>query len=440
MGFSEKERGDPAMTRAHSRPPGKNRVAVWLVYGAVLAGAPLVLRGGLALTLLSQIGVAIIACLSYNVLLGQGGMLSFGHAVYTGLGSYLVIHALNLVSAGRLPVPVSLLPVLGGVFALGVAVVLGHPTTRKAGTPFAMITLGVGELVFSLSLIIPEFFGGEGGISANRVAGAPCFGITFGPQIQLYYLIAVYCFVCTLLLYAFTETPLGRMLTAVRDNPERVEFIGYSTRRVRYYGFLVSGFFAGVAGGLGALNFELVTPEAVSAGQSGGYLLFTFLGGSRVFYGPILGAVLMVVASVLLSGWTKAWLLYLGLLFLVVVMYAPGGIGGLVEEQRKLLRAGKLGRYGLAYPLLAASSLALFAGVSALIEMIYHVQLDAALTPELTFFGLRLNTLAVSSWVGALVVLAAGAASFALARRYVLRCGAHGDEHGAHPRVGEEGL
>src|SRR6185295_3273867 len=143
--------------------------------------------------------------------------------------------------------------------------------------------------------------------------GTPVAGISFGPQIQVYYLIAVYCFISTAAMYALTRTPLGRMLNAVRDNPERVEFVGYSTQRVRFLAFMVSGFFAGIAGGLGALNFEIVTAEVVSAGRSGAYLLFVFLGGATFFFGPIIGAALMIIALVLLSELTKAWLLYLGL-------------------------------------------------------------------------------------------------------------------------------
>jgi branched-chain amino acid transport system ATP-binding protein len=144
---------------------------------------------------------------------------------------------------------------VGGLSGLFFAVLFGYVTTKKAGTTFAMITLGVGELVFAMSLMFPEFFGGEGGITTNRAYGKPVFGISFGPQIQVYYLIAVYCFVCTAAMFAFTRTPLGRILNAVRDNPERVEFIGYNTQRVRYYAFIIAGFFAGIGGGLAAINF-----------------------------------------------------------------------------------------------------------------------------------------------------------------------------------------
>ena len=200
----------------------RGRWAVWGGYALAMVVAPLVFTSSLSLTMLSQMGIAIIACLAFNMLLGQGGMLSFGHAVYSGLGAFFAMHTLNLVSAGRLPLPVSLVPLAGGLFGLLFAALLGYVTTKKAGTPFAMITLGVGELVWAMSLMFPGFFGGEGGISGNRVAGAPVFGITFGPQRQLYYLIAVYTFVCTGLMFALTRTPLGRMLNAVRDNPERV--------------------------------------------------------------------------------------------------------------------------------------------------------------------------------------------------------------------------
>ncbi|NJM44692.1 MAG: branched-chain amino acid ABC transporter permease, partial [Brachymonas sp.] len=314
------------MTKTHYefKPINVGRWVVWGLFALLLIVAPLIFTSGLSTMMLAQMGIAIIACLSYNMLLGQGGMLSFGHAVYTGLGSYMAIHALNMASGGKLAIPVSLVPIVGGIAGLGFAVLFGYVTTKKAGTPFAMITLGMAELVFAMSLMFSEFFGGEAGVSANRVVGQGFFGVTFGPAIQVYYLIAIYTFVCVALMFAFTRTPLGRILNAVRDNPERVEFVGYNTQRVRYMAFIISGFFAGIAGGLGSILFEIVTAEVVGAARSGGYLLFTFLGGATFFFGPIIGAVLMVLAFVLLSELTKAWLLYLGLVFLFMVMYAPG--------------------------------------------------------------------------------------------------------------------
>jgi branched-chain amino acid transport system permease protein len=402
------------------KPYNVGRWIIWSLFAIVLILAPLTFTSNLSGTMLAQMGIAIIACLSYNMLLGQGGMLSFGHAVYTGLGSFVAIHALNAVTAGQSSIPVSLLPLVGGVAGMGFAVLLGYVTTKKSGTPFAMITLGVAELVFAMSLMFSEFFGGEAGISGNRVAGASVWGITFGPQVQIYYLIACYTFVCVALMYAFTQTPLGRILNAVRDNPERVEFIGYNTQRVRYMAFIIAGFFAGISGGLAALNFEIVTAEVVGTGRSGGYLLFTFLGGATFFFGPIIGGILMVLAHVLLSEFTKAWLLYLGLLFLFMVMYAPGGIASLIMMNLRVASFGKLKQIWVSYLGLFLTAMVAFVGAGAIIEMVYHLQLNSALGDYLKFMGITLNAKGVDSWFGAVFVMLTGLGLFEVARRHFL--------------------
>ena len=399
------------------KPLNVGRWIVWSLFALVLVFAPLVFGSNLSVTMLSQMGIAIIACLSYNILLGQGGMLSFGHAVYTGLGSYMAMHALNAATDGQIPIPVSLVPLVGGVAGLFFAVLFGYVTTKKAGTPFAMITLGMAELVFAMSLMFSEFFGGEAGVSGNRVVGDPFMGISFGPPIQVYYLIAVYTFVCVGLMFAFTRTPLGRILNAVRDNPERVEFIGYNTQKVRYLAFMIAGFFAGVAGGLGALNFEIVTAEVVGAARSGGYLLFTFLGGATFFFGPIIGGILMVLAFVLLSELTKAWLLYLGLVFLFMVMYAPGGIASLIMMNLRVASFGKLREVWVAYLALGVTALVVLLGGGAMVEMIYHLQLDAAMGDSVKYLGMELHSKTAGSWFGAAFVTLTGLGIFELTRR-----------------------
>ena len=413
-----------AKTHYSFKPLNVGRVVVWGLFALVMAVVPLLFTSNLSATMLSQMGIAIIACLSYNMLLGQGGMLSFGHAVYTGLGSYVAIHALNAVSGGTLPIPVSLLPIVGGIAGMFFAVLFGFVTTKKAGTPFAMITLGMAELVFAMSLMFSGFFGGEAGVSGDRVAGKPFFGLTYGPQIQVYYLIAVYTFVCVAAMYAFTRTPLGRILNAVRDNPERVEFIGYNTQIVRYLAFVIAGFFAGISGGLAAINFEIVTAEVVGAARSGGYLLFTFLGGATVFFGPIIGGVLMVLASVLLSELTKAWLLYLGLIFVFMVMYAPGGIASLIMMNVRVAAYGKFGRVWPSLLAVIAAALVVLAGAGAMIEMVYHLQLNGAMGDDVHYLGLTLHAHSAAHWVAAGAVFAVGVFLLDRARRvYAARWG-----------------
>jgi branched-chain amino acid transport system permease protein len=400
------------------KPVNVGRWVLWSLYAIVLLVAPLIFDSGTSMTMLSKMGIGIIVCLSYNILLGQGGMLSFGHAVYSGLGAFAAIHALVKVGEEVWQIPVSLIPLVGGAAGFLVAALFGSVTTKKSGTTFAMITLGIGAMVFSMSLMLPEFFGGEGGISANRMVGEPVMGITFGPQIQVYYLIAVYCFICTALMFAFTQTPLGRMLNAVRDNPERVEFIGYDTQRVRYLAFMIAGFFAGIAGGLHAINDEIVTAEVVGAEYAGMYLLFTFLGGALFFFGPIIGAILMVFATVLLHELTKAWMLYLGVIFLMMVMYAPGGISSLIMMNLRVAAFGLLRKVWVAYLALAGTAIPMLVGITVIVEMVYHIQMNQGMGPEMTFMGVQLSVDAVDAWVGAVFLILTGGGLFELARRH----------------------
>jgi len=386
------------------------RLVWWSLYALVLTVVPLVFDSSLSLTLLGQMGIAIIVCLSYNILLGECGMLSFGHAVYSGVGAFLAIHTLN----GLAGFPVSLIPIAGGLGSAAVALLLGWVCTQKSGTPFAMITLGVGELVWAVAQMLPEFFGGEAGVSGNRVVGSQPFGISFGTPTQMVYLVAVYTFVCTAMMFALTGTPLGRMLNAVRDNPERVEFIGYNPRVIRLMAFVIAAFFAGISGGLAALHFEMVSTDAFSGTRSGAYLLFTYLGGTTLFIGPIVGAVLMVLAQVCLSEFTRAWPLYLGLIFIVMVRYAPGGVACLVMFNLRLARDVR--RLWVGYLALFASLWVALLGASAIVEMIYHLQHGDAFGPTLAFMGCTLNTKGLNSWLGAVFVMVTGWGLFELCR------------------------
>ena len=393
----------------------------WLLWGAtavVFAVAPLVFTESFALTMMTQMGAFIIFALSYNMLLGQGGMLSFGHAVYSGLGAYIAVHALNLAGKGALTIPLPLLPLVGGIAGLAFGVLFGYVTTKRAGTTFALISLGIGELVFACVLMFPGFFGGEAGISTNRVVGRPFLGLTFGPAIQVYYLVAFWCFVCMAAMFALTHTPLGRMANAVRDNPERAEFVGYDTQKVRFLQLLLSSFFAGVSGGLSCINFEIVSAENVSAIRSGGVLLATYIGGVPFFFGPILGAIVFIFFVVALSGFTKAWLLYLGLFFLAMVLYAPGGIASLLLMQVPVLRAGRMRELLWPYCLAFAAGLVALAGLIGIVEMVYRLSEQGAST-VLSVLGMSFDARTAPPWIAWGLVLAAGLASLRAAARLV---------------------
>jgi len=394
------------------QPMNLARWIIWSATALVMLVMPLIFTGGFAVTLMSQMGIMIIFALSYNMLLGQTGMLSFGHAVYSGLGAFIAVHVLNMVGAGKVWLPVSMLPLVGGLAGAFFGVVFGYVTTKKSGTTFAMITMGIGEMVFASSLMFPDFFGGEGGISTNRVVGDPFLGITFGPGRQVYYLIAIWCFLSMVAMYAWTQTPLGRIVNAVRDNPERVEFIGYNTQRVRYLVLILSAFFAGIAGALSAINFEIVSAENVSAVRSGGVLLAAFIGGAGVFFGPVIGAIVFTLFAVALSDLTKAWLLYLGLFFVMMVMFVPGGIASLLLMQVPLLARKKLGRMLPSYAQAGAAGLVLLAATILTVEMIYKVQVDSANGTAMTLLGIGFDAATLAPWIVAAALWGIGYAAW----------------------------
>nr|WP_263618818.1 branched-chain amino acid ABC transporter permease [Seohaeicola saemankumensis] len=358
--------------------------------------------------------ITIIFALAYNMLLGQGGMLSFGHAVYMGVGGFVCVHVMNYVEDFGVPLPLPVLPLFGGLFGMGLALIVGSFSTRKAGTVFAMISLGVGELIAACSVIIVAFFGGEEGISGDRTYGLPVFGVEFLQQIDVYYLIAFWLLLSALLMYLFSRTPIGRMANAVRDNPERAEFLGYSARWVRFYSFVASGFFAGIAGGLFAINYEIVTEENLNLAQSGTILLITFLGGVGFFFGPILGAILFTLLQTVLSLQTELWALYLGALFVVTVMFFPGGLAGLIMMHTMPLKFGKLGSLVGPYLKTLVPGAIGILGLAAALEIVFHLRHAALGDSEMTLFWTTFDSHSVAPLAIAVIAAVGG---FWLAKR-----------------------
>jgi len=346
---------------------------LWLAAAGVLIVLPWVVRTGAAVPIMNQMGIAIVFALSFNMLLGQGGMLSFGHAVYFGLGGFLAAHALNLAGRGTLYLPVPLLPLVGGLGGLAFAALFGTFSTSRAGTVFSMVSLAVAELMAASSLIFDRFFGGEEGITTNRAKAPLLFGLEFTRDRQVYYLIAFWVLLAAIAMYAFSRTPIGRMANAVRDNPERAEFVGYSQRWVRYISFCAAGFFAGIAGGLFALNYEILTAENMGLNASGVVLLMTFIGGIGSFVGPVLGAIVFTFLQSMLSDYTGIWLLYLGILFLATVLFVPIGMAGVLMLHAPAWHARRVGRLVAPYLVAGVCGLVAAVGIIGLLEMLHAV-------------------------------------------------------------------
>ncbi|MFM0023554.1 branched-chain amino acid ABC transporter permease [Paraburkholderia azotifigens] len=300
----------------------------WLALAALLIVPPCISTQSWLVAWLAQTAAMIVFALSYNLLLGGAGLLSFGHAASSGIGALIAAQLFN-----RVGVPLPLLPLMGGLGGALFGALYGLVATRRSGTAFAMITLGIGELVAAAAWTLPDWFGGEAGVAIDRTAGIAVPGLTFGPAREAYALIALWCALAVIAMYLLSRTPFMRLANAVRDNPVRAAAIGCFPRRVRYEVVVWSSFFAGIAGTLGLINVELVSTESVGMLRSGSVLIATVIGGSGVFFGPVAGAVVLTFFSVVVASTTRAWLLYLGLFFVVVVVGAPDGIAGWMRRQ-----------------------------------------------------------------------------------------------------------
>ncbi|MBV8104358.1 MAG: branched-chain amino acid ABC transporter permease [Hyphomicrobiales bacterium] len=384
-------------------------LAPWLAFALILIAAPRVFPSPTALTMMSLMGVMIIFALSYNMLLGQTGLLSFGHAVYYGLGGFVAIHTMNAVIHNKLGLSIPVIPLVGGLAGLVFGVLFGLISTRRAGLVFSMISLGIGELVSSSSFILRTFFGGEEGITTNRSKLAPFLGHKFGPQLEVYYLIGVWCFVCVVAMYALTRTPFGRMCNAVRENPERVEFVGYSPRMVRLIAFCFAAFFAGIAGGLAAISFEIMNAQQLGAQQSSLVLLMAYIGGVGSFAGPIVGAVIITYLQIMLSDVTSAWQLYFGLMFIAVVMFAPEGVVGWTMLHLRALRGGVAWRLAPAYAAVGPALVATGAGAIMIIELANRQLAEARSEGSaMRLFGFDVDASTLPPWIVAVALFAAG--------------------------------
>jgi branched-chain amino acid transport system permease protein len=378
-------------------------VLPWLFYNAATGR-----HSGFVLTMLSQAGMMILFALSYNMLMGQAGLLSFGHAVFFGLGAYCTIHFLRLAEKGFLPVPMEFMPLLAGLAGLVFGVVFGAMVSKQRATAFAMITMGIGELVTTAALMFHSFFGGEGGVNADRMIGNSLFGQDYAAPVQVYYLVVAWTVIGALGMLFLTRTPLGAMANACRDNYERAQFMGYDPRRVRFFQFALAGMFAGIGGGLSAITYEIVTFDAVAGGLSANAVLMAYIGGSGTFYGPILGAVLITLMQSGVSLMSNSWLIYVGVMFIGIVAFAPGGLAGMIEAHGPIARVGRLPRLIVPYVRILFPALAVIIGFIGLVELTSFLTIGAAQGKTLELFGNKIAIKAAMPWLVSLGCLVLG--------------------------------
>lgn len=297
-------------------------MGVGLLIGGGLALLPLGIHG-YWLHIVMEIIILALFATSLNLVVGYTGMISFGHAGFYGIGLYVVAGLLKNTS---LPFPAILITAaLSGAVA---GLIVGFMSVRLRAFYFAILTLAFGQLIWAVIFKWHSVTGGEDGI-----IGIPIPKMLSGEN-ALYFFILVISASCIGVLYWITNTPFGRMLSAIRENPERTECVGINVDRYRLLAFVISTFFAGLAGGLYCLLSGGAFPDLVSWTKSGEVLLACVLGGMFTFLGPTLGAVFMILLeSLVTSFFTERWPLILGSVFILVALGLPQGILGTIQQK-----------------------------------------------------------------------------------------------------------
>jgi branched-chain amino acid transport system permease protein len=266
--------------------------------------------------------IGSLFALSFNILLGNTGLLSFGHGAYFGLGAYGV--ALLMQKAGIhyfLAIPLSLL-ITGAI-----AAVIGFFCSRVVAMSFAILTLAFGELLFTIASKWYTFTGGDDGIQS-----------VFPPAIiassaRFYYFALIIVVLASLAIWRILHSPFGYTLQCIRDNRQRIESIGINVRRYQWMAFIISGIFAGLAGSLFVTLNWTVAPTDIGWVKGGEPLVMTIVGGQYVFGGPIIGAAILTFFQFFVGQLTLYWALVIGIVLALVVRFLPGGVGGYIQER-----------------------------------------------------------------------------------------------------------
>ena len=265
---------------------------------------------------------------SFNLLFGYTGLLSFGHAAYFGTGAYVAALLLRDVQ------PDFIWVLAAGAFGAGlVALVIGALCVRLNEVYFAMLTLAFGMMVYAVFHQWRSFTGGSDGVTGFPITELGLgFHAQLGNPIRYYYMVLIVVAASLYALHRITVSPFGLILRAMRENTERVAFAGLPVYRYRLYAFVLSGFFSGLAGAMFAPFNRVAVPEMVHWAQSAEPVLMTILGGASYFFGPLFGAAVFLGLEHWITTYTTEWMIYLGIVLLLLVIFLPRGILGLFER------------------------------------------------------------------------------------------------------------
>jgi branched-chain amino acid transport system permease protein len=310
-------------------------IAVLFALAAVM---PLVLKQ-YHLNMLTEIIVFALYAVSYNLLLGYAGLLSFGHAMFFGTGAFTVAVALIHIPG------LSMWSAIGLSLAMTTAVgfVAGGLLLRHKGSYFALLTLAFNSLFYAVATKWHTVTGGDDGLSITRPDLALGFTTVSMAGIEsFYYFTLVIVGAAILFCWYFTQTAMGQTVLMMRENEERMKFLGYNTNVSRLILFTFTGAVAGLAGAFYTLHFQFCSQSAISVDMTTTVLLMTFVGGTGTFWGPMLGVLVYVILQNYLSDITDRWPLFMGLIFVFMVLFIPGGLTQIIQFVKSLF-AGKRG-------------------------------------------------------------------------------------------------
>ena len=300
----------------------------WIVAIAMLAALPPVasaLGEPFYIDLVRRIMILAIAAASLNLILGYGGMVSFGHAAYLGIGAYSVsILAFYGITSGWLQWAVAI-----GASAL-VALAIGAVSIRASGVYFIMITLAFTQMLYYLGISL-EVFGGDDGMRLKAKSALPL--VDLGDAAQFYYVTLVLMIACVFIIFKITHSRFGMVLRASKSNEARSRAIGFAPYPYRLAAFVIAGAMCGLAGALYANHTNYIVPGFMSWVQSGDLMFMVILGGMGTTAGPVLGAFALVIVEEVLKGWTEHWQLWLGPLLILSVIFFKRGLAGLLESR-----------------------------------------------------------------------------------------------------------
>ena len=279
--------------------------------------------------LLTQILIASLVAVAFNLLLGTTGLLSFGQMAFYGVGAYTV--GLLAMKAGFGTLPALL---LSPVFAALAAGVIGFFCVRLSGVHFAMLTLAFGQLVYTIAFKWYGFTGGDNGMQGIPIRLLPG-GIDIGSTKAMYYFALAVVGISIECLRRIRSSAFGSTLKAIRENNQRAAYLGVNVKLYQWTAFVIAGAFTGLAGGLYAIMEKAITPDIIHWTKSGEPVFMTIIGGIYTFAGPVVGAAVFVVLNSYLVAWTENWALVLGIILLVMVLMLPGGVVGFINEKAR---------------------------------------------------------------------------------------------------------